>query len=481
MENFLDKAKWKSMWKMLWLHYQIEKKRNATHLEVDEKYLHEIAVFDFIENRTESNINTHRTIWIPKRKNGKISETVFKNYFKKGKELKIHGKLNTLSDKSCLLDTKVEFNDHSYEIVSTDLNFYSKPSNEFLLTGGILTGDWEIKDHVVLQNNTLSTGNIIIRPGGVLEIPEGITLSSKHIDNFGVILGSVLSHITMNNGSSMDGILYGGSVTINGRALLQGMYYGDNITVSQDSTLHMKQFGSLTTALITKKGAVLEFEDAEPLVMEINADSWTVNEGKGESEGAGIGTNTTGESWYLNFDKNPTDMLGNGWLELKGNGVPMPASSNIGVVKMEKNLKLVQVNNTEHNYALMLLNEHPITNIVGEINVHAFEGTACPPEDKQAISFNELSNMNKDKTQYSLEYYFDNSYMFKSAESIALQASTKPVLLGNFKDIEQFGWHFAKVNEVYTWFGYEKGIKIDHWDGPFGPEKYIIRLIKSEV
>mgnify|MGYP000087291318 CR=1 FL=1 len=219
------------------------------------------------------------------------------------------------------------------------------------------------------------------------------------------------------------------------------------------------------------------------LMLGMNANKWHINGGHTGGDAGFVGTNSTGGSWYTSCLKNPTDMLGRKWSpELNGGGVLMPEINGIGLLKMEPDLHLKVVGNTEHNYAMLMLNQHPITHIEGAIHIHCVEGVACPPEDVEALEVSSVRDNGNDGKRYSMEYSLkDSAYKFHSVEEIAVQAATKAVIMERFKDIDQFSWQFAPqpATNTYTWYGYEAGQVLEHWDGPTGNEKYIVAVHKK--
>lgn len=161
----------------------------------------------------------------------------------------------------------------------------------------------------------------------------------------------------------------------------------------------------------------------------------------------------------------------------------MPGINGIGLLKMEPDLRLKVVGGTEHNYAMLMLNQYPITHIEGAIHIHCVEGVACPPEDVDALNVSAVAGNGTEQDPYRLVYSLkDAGYVFRSAEEIAVQAGTKAAIMERFKDIEQFGWQFAPNpgSSTYTWYGYEAGQAQEHWDGPNGNEKYIVTVHKKE-
>ncbi len=481
MGDLLNAKKYEIFWKGMWKKNEKEVQRAELRLAVREENRKVIAVYDAIRSQIDANINTHRTIWISQEKNGKLSEKELLNSLEGTKRIKVEGNLQTADGKSGIADAKVSYGDFKYDVIFTDLPIYTEETDALYETGGIVNGDIHVKGNKILKSNLLCTGTVYVPAEAELIVEDGVTLVYDRAVINGSLKGFITGNLCMGDGGEANCFMLAGTVSASGHSTLIGMYYGDSITVEEGATLHMKQFGSLTSTMETKSGVTLLFEDAEPLVLGMNQNEWHINSGHTGGDAGFVGTNTTGNSWYNSCRKTPTDMLGRLWTPLmEGNGVLMPDMCNIGLMKVTEDLEMKVVNNTDHNYALFMMNNLPLTHIHGAIHIHAIEGVACPPQDVEALDVSEVQGDGSEAAPYYVECSRkDSAYEYISAESIAVQAATKKVLLEHFKDIDMFDWQYAPIDSVYTWFGYPKGATQEHWDGPTGNEKYIVKVIQK--
>lgn len=479
----LQGKKWSVIWGMMWAKYEKEAKADALWLSVKDGFGDCAAVFDRVRNRTEANVNTHRAVYLPQAENGSIGEKELLSRLSGEKRLKLKGDLKTADGKPGIAEAKLLHGALEYEIVFTDLPFYNQQCDELFQTGGIVTAPVVIKDAKTLRNNLLCAGGLTIEADGVLEVEDGMTLVFSEARVSGTLKGFLTGVLMVQDGGVVNANMIAGKIILSGCSTLIGMYYADEIKAEDNAVIRMKEFGSLTPAMDLGKNVLLEFEDAEPLILGMDASKWHINAGHQGGDAGFVGTNSTGGNWYLSNTKTPTDMLGRQWgPELNGGGVLMPDINGIGLLKMEPDLRLKVIGNTEHNYAMLMLNQHPITNIEGAIHIHCVEGVACPPEDVAALDVSPVSGSGTQEDPYRLMYRLkDSGYVFRSAEEIAVQAGTKTAIMERFKDIEQFGWQFAPdpAHDTYTWYGYESGKTQEHWDGPTGDEKYIVTVTKA--
>ena len=476
--------KWEIMFNMMWMKHEKELKNlGKTGLKVKSEYLDSAAVFDFSGSRIDKNINTHKAVYLKQKENGKIEAEELLNRLSGTKRLKVNGDLKTGDGNVGIAEGYLEHGGVRYDAVFTDLPIYTEMDEKLFETGGIANCDIDVKEDTVLKENLLCTGLLTVEKGACLSIVDGKTLVLSDSLIAGELKGYLTGNLTV-EGGTVNGNLFGGLVTINKSGTLIGMYYGDQIKVNDDSVFRMKEFGSLSTSMDLGKSVTVEFEDGEPLVMKVDFNKWSINHGHTGGDAGFVGTNSTGNSWYLSTLHTPTDMLGRIWSpELNGSGVLMPSMVNIGYVKNEKDLQLKVINGTEHNYALLMLNKYPFENIHGAIHIHSVQGVSCPSLDAKAITVSDVKGNGSEEDPYYLTYRkSDDSYQFMSAEEIAVQAATKKVVMERFRDIEQFSWQYAPdaQTKLYTWYGYEKGVEQEHWDGPTGQEKYIITIKKDD-
>lgn len=475
--------KWSVIWNMMWSKYEKEAKADDLRLSVKKGFESSTAVFDRVRNRCGANINTHRVVYLTQAENGKIDEKALLSRLDGEKRLKLKGSLKTTDGRPGIAEAKLLHGSLEYEIVFTELPFYSRQCEEMFQTGGIVTSPVVVTGCKTVKNNLLCAGGLRVEPDAVVEVEDGMTLVFSEARIAGTLKGFLTGVLIVEDGGTVNGNMIAGKIILSGRSTLIGMYYADIIKADDNAVIRMKEFGSLTPAMDLGRNVLLEFEDAEPLILGMNADTWHINGGHTGGDAGFVGSNSTGGSWYLSCTKTPTDMLGRQWSpELNGGGVLMPEINGIGLLKMEPDLRLKVIGNTEHNYAMLMLNQHPITRIEGAIHIHCVEGVACPPEDVEALQFSEVTGSGTADDPYKMEYSLkDPSYVFHSAEEIAVQAGSKAVITARFKDIDQFGWQYAPnpADHVYTWYGYEAGQAQEHWDGPTGNEKYIVAVHKK--
>lgn len=473
--------KWEIMWNMMWKKYEKElKEAEKSHITVNDAYRESTAVFDAIGTQIDRNINTHRVIYLNQKENGKIAPKELSGRLAGADHIRFTGDLKTADGNPGIAEGFAESNRCRYDIVFSDLQIYSTPSEKMFETGGIANCDVLIKEDTVLKENLLCTGKLSVEKDACLSVTEGKTLvlSDSHIK--GTLKGCLTGNLFVENGT-VNGNLYAGKITVRSSGTLIGMFYGEQLKAEENTVLRMKEFGSLTTSMDLARGVTLEFEDAEPLVMQVDLNQWAINHGHTGGDAGFVGTNTTGNSWYLSNRITPKDMLGRTWSpELSGEGVLMPSMKGIGYVKNEKDLQLRVINNTEHNYALLMLNKYPFENIHGSIHIHSVQGVSCPSADEQAVSVSEVKGDGVNEPYYVNYSKKDENYQFMSSEEIAVQAATKKAVMARFSEIEQFSWQYAPdaQTKLYTWYGYEKGVEQEHWDGPTGQEKYIITIKK---
>lgn len=479
----LKGKKWSAIWNMMWLKHENEVKAADIHITVKPNCACGTAVLDVVRNRCEANINTHRTIYLRQAENGKITEKELLSRLSGEKRLKVKGSLKTADGQPGIAEGKLLHGSLEYDVVFTELPFYMQSCDELFETGGIVTAPVAVSGHKIIKHNLLCAAGLQILPGAVLEVADGETLVFNEAHVSGELKGYLTGVLNVKDGGMVNAQMVAGKLVLSGHTTLIGMYYTDEIDAADNTVVRMKEFGSMTPAMELGKNVVLEFEDAEPLILGMNADKWHINGGHTGGDAGFVGTNSTGGSWYLSCLKTPTDMLGRQWCpQLNGGGVLMPEINGIGLLKMEPDLRLKVIGKTEHNYAMLMLNKYPITNIEGAIHVHCVEGVACPPENVAALDVTPVYGTSSDTNQYSMEYSVkDAAYTFRSAEEIAVQAATKAVIMERFKDIDAFSWQFAPqpATSTYTWYGYEAGQAQEHWDGPTGNEKYIVTVHKK--
>ena len=479
----MNGKKWSAIWNMMWLKHQGEVKAADIHITVKPDAVSKTAVFDGVRSRCDANLNTHRAIYLQQQENGAVTEKELLVRLKGEKRLKVNGPLKTADGQPGIAEGKLLHGSLEYDVVFTDLPFYAQACDELYETGGIVTAPIVVTGHKTVKHNLLCAGGLQVKSGAVLEVVDGETLvfSDAHIS--GELKGFLTGVLNVEDGGMVNAHMIAGKVFLSGNVTLIGMYYADQIDAADNTVVRMKEFGSLTPAMELGKNVMLEFEDAEPLILGMNANNWHVNSGHTGGDAGFVGTNSTGGSWYTSCLKTPADMLGRKWSpELNGGGVLMPEINGIGLLKMEPDLQLKLIGNTEHNYAMLMLNQHPITHIEGAIHIHCVEGVACPPEDVEALDVTAVRETGSDGKQYAMEYSLKNAaYKFHSAEEIAVQAATKAVIMERFKDIDQFSWQYAPQPSAntYTWYGYEAGQVQEHWDGPTGNEKYIVAIHKK--
>lgn len=465
------------IWKTMWHAFEKQRRSESVSLTVNPGYSGSTAVFDRVRQRTEANLNTHRVVFLAQSENGAITESDLIERLSGEKKITVSGELRTADRAPGLALGTVQHGPFAYDIVFTDLPFYTSQTLQMFETGGIVTGPVVVTDHQRLEADLLCAAGVRVEAGATLEVIEPATL----VFSEAVVLGSLKGYLTgvlrVAERGEVNGNLIAGEVVLSGTPTLIGMYYGETITIADDSVVLWKEFGSMTNAMDVGKNVTLRFQDAEPLVLTMDPDNWRVNGGNENGPAGFVGTNTTGNSWFLSYTSAPVDLLGRRWAPDLGGGVPMPEMTNIGVMKHEKDLALEVVDDTEHNFALFMMNQHPITRISGAIHIHAIEGVACPPEDVEALEVSDVRGEGTASSPYTLEYGLrDPGYTFSSAESIAVQASTKAVVMERFPDIDQFGWQFAPNREGggYSWYAYPKGAAQEHWDGPTGDEVYTV-------
>ena len=471
--------KWKLAWDMMWAKHEKEVKEDSVFLTVKKEYADHTVVFDSVRLRTEANVNTHRAIWLRQEENGKLAERELLARLQGKKKLTLTGALSTPDGKPGIAEARLTHGRHEYEIVFTDLPFYSEDCDALFETGGIVTKELVIREDKTVQRDLLCAAGLRVEAGAVFSAVEPATIVFSEAVVRGELRGVLTGTLRVEDGGVVNGNLMNGKVIASGRATLIGMYYGDSLRVEDNAVLRMKEFGSLTSVMDTGKNVTLEFEDAEPLVLTMDPNKWDVNHGHQGGDAGFVGTNTTGQSWYLKNDKTPLDLLGRQWTPELAGGVLMPSMSNIGLMRLEKDLKLTVIGNTQHNFALLMLNRYPIENIYGAIHIHSVEGIACPSVDAEAIRVSEISN----DVPYTLHFgKKESAYTFQSDKEIAVQAATKAVVMKRFPDIDAFDWKFALDREtgLYNWYGYEKGKTEEHWDGPTGDEKYTVTLKEEE-
>lgn len=475
----LSGKKWEKAWNMMWAAYEKERRKERAHLMVCDGPLKAIAACDCTRDRTEANINTHRSIMLSQEYNGHLTEHELLQSLKGEKCLAVNGVLATADGAPGFAEGHIKMGSASYEIVFLDVPFYDAPSDRLFETGGVLTAPLIVSDHRIVCRNLFCAAGVRVEHGATLEVQEGATLVFSEAVVAGTLCGSLTGALTVVDEGLVNGNLYAGRIDLSGTPTLIGMYYGDQIKIADHAVVHMKEFGSMTTSIEAGSDVTLRFEDAEPLVLAIDPNDWRINGGHEGGDAGFVGTNTTGRSWYLRNTINPTDMLGRQWGPTLTGGVLAPGMANVGLMKIEPDLSLEVVGETEHNYALFMLNNKPITHIKGAIHIHVVEGVACPPEDMDVLEVSSVMGEGTDADPYHLAYRLkDPAYKFSSAEDVAVQAGTKKAVMARFPSIEQFGWQFAPERDGsgYTWYGYASDVKVEHWDGPTGQESYIVKV-----
>ncbi len=471
------------VWRLMWHQHRQARRRGSGALSVATEHSATMAVYDAVRNRTDTNVNTHRAVYLPQAENGVIGVEQLLARLRSRKRLSIEGELATQDGRPGIASGTVRSGRLEYEIVFADLPFYAEPCEELFVAGGIMTERLTITDARTLHGNLLCAAGLEIAEGAELEVHEGATVVFSDAVVRGTLKGYLTGVLEVVERGTVNGTLLAGELSLSDAPTLIGMYYGDQIRIDDGATVRLKEFGSMTNAIEAGSGVTLEFEDAEPLVLTMNTNEWRINVGGIAEDSQFAAANTTGSSWYLTAERAPTDLLGRSWgPEAIAGGVMMPSMSNIGVMKLEKDLRLVAVEGTEHNYALLMMNRHPITCIEGAIHVHVIEGIACPPKDIAALEVSAVTGDGSPQSPYVVGYRkIDKGYDFESAEEIAVQAATKPALTARFADLDQFGWQFGfnRVAGTFAWYGYAKGGAAEHWDGPNGSESHVVRILRQ--
>ncbi|WP_322354837.1 hypothetical protein [Paratractidigestivibacter sp.] len=466
------------VWNMMWGKYEKQEQAECIHLAAGAGHGGEVAVYDALGGRrVDAYVNTHRAIYLPQAENGSITSQQLAERLDGEVSFSESGALLTADGKPGIAGAKATYCDRDYDVVFVDLPFYSEQDDRAFEAGGILTGDLVVEGHRTLAANLLVTGTVHVGKGAQLDVVDGVTLTAANMDVEGVLQGYATGNLHMGDGGSFNGELLLGDVTASGSVTLEGMLIGDRFTAEDGSTVLMKEFGGLFTAADLGENVTLRFEDGEPLFLEPDWNKWIVDTGENMSTGPAVtGENTTGGSWYLSNACTPTDILGQEWSEpLTGSGVLRCDIGGLGYVKNESDLRIEVVGESEHNFAMMVMNRNPITHVSGNIEVYVNEGYACPDADKAAVGVGKLETDPERDGEYVVDATVDAGYEFESSEELAVKAVMGPTLKKASSEVSAYGWKIAHDGDTYTFYGYT-GEETNHWTGPTGTEACIVRV-----
>lgn len=470
------------IWNVMWKRYESAYNKENIHLTASKEFKDSTIVFDWLNDKeVEGNINTHRAVYLQQSENGVITSEDLEKRFDTKIKISDDGTMKTADGKPGIAEPNITYKGANYKIVFTDLPFYAGQDDKMFETGGFVTTDITVDEDKILENNLLSTGTITVGKDTILEVRDGVTLVTAGTKVSGILKGYVTGKVDLEDGGMFNGALLLGDITASGNSTVMGMLIGERLKVNDNATLRMKEFGGLFTIADLGKNVTLEFEDGEPLFMQADVSDWTVDTGNSMSTGPKVtGENSTGGNWYISYTKTPTDMLGRAWVvePLTGNGVLRTGIGGLGYVKNEPDLKLEVVNDTEHNFAMMVMNRYPISHVKGNLEVFVKEGIACPEEDVNAITLGKLQGDGSENKPYTIEVSVKEGYQFSSAEEIAMKAVMKPILKEASDKVDDFNWKSAVDEQGYTFYGYT-GKEADHWTGPTGTEECIVRVVRK--